>query len=134
MRLHYTLANDLTKLHDELIAAIPSLAPVPMDDPPFPGALRPVMTVEGSGDNVWLTVPDDTDVAAVDAVIAAHDPTPPAPAPTQAEQVDQIVAAGKEALAAAPIETDEGRALAAIFAGALDGLGATFGTSQGDQP
>jgi hypothetical protein len=68
--LTYTLPNDLSQLHDELLAAVPALRPAPGPD----GALVPVMTVLGQGDVVRLIVPDGTDTAAVDAVVAAHVP------------------------------------------------------------
>jgi hypothetical protein len=65
--LHYVKKNDLSQLHDELIAAIPSLAPTPKG---------PVMAVEGLGDDIYLTVPDGTDEQAVAAVVDAHVPSP----------------------------------------------------------
>lgn len=135
MRLHYSIPNDLSKLHDELIAAVPALRPIPDSEPNpvTPNALRAVMTIEGLGDDVWLTVPDGLsaeDEAAIAAVVAAHDPVPEPTAPTQAEQVDVLVASGKAALEAAA-SLDE---VKAVFAGALDGLGAIYGTAPGEQP
>jgi len=67
--LHYQMPNNLSLLHDQIMAGIPALAPVRDDE----GIGTPVMTVEGDGSNVWLTVPDDTDEAAVQTVIDAHD-------------------------------------------------------------
>lgn len=55
--LTYTLPNDLSQLHDQLIAA--GLAPE---------------RAEGLGDGVALTYPDGTDEPAVAAVVAAHVP------------------------------------------------------------
>ena len=75
-RLHFQAPNNLGLLHDELMAAIPSLAPQPIagetmgDGSP---KMAPAMTMEGSNDDVWLGVPDDADEAAIAAVIAAHD-------------------------------------------------------------
>ncbi len=53
----YTKANLLSRLHDELVAV----------------GIHPAH-VEGKGDDIWLTVEDSQDTAAVDAVMAAHDP------------------------------------------------------------
>jgi hypothetical protein len=75
-RLHFQTSNNLSLLHDEIMAAIPALAQkaVPGELSPDGGPLyEPVMTVEGRDDDIWLTVPDDTDEAAVATVIAAHD-------------------------------------------------------------
>ena len=71
-RLHYAKAHTLNLLHDEIITAIPALAPI-RDDA---GDGTPVMTaVEGKGTDIWLTVPDDADEAAIQAVVDAHDAT-----------------------------------------------------------
>lgn len=69
MRLTYKLRN-VNKLHDELIAA----------------GIHPDL-VESLGDDVWLTVADDVDVGAIDAVVAAHDPTPREMPPSIEERV-----------------------------------------------
>ena len=53
-RLHYIRPNNLSLLHDELLAAIPVLAPVLNEA----GEREPVMWVEGKGDDIWLTVPN----------------------------------------------------------------------------
>ena len=59
MRLEYTVPHQLNALHDELIAA--GIHPTYIgDDPDDP-------------DGVVIEVPDDTDRAAVDAVVNAHD-------------------------------------------------------------
>lgn len=67
MKEHYIGVNT-NKLHDELISAdiIPLL-------------------VESKDNDVWITFVDDTDMAAVQTVIDAHDPTP-APQPPTAEE------------------------------------------------
>ena len=41
-------------------------------------AHSPIITVEGKGDDLWLTVPDDADEAAISSVVAAHDRAQPA--------------------------------------------------------
>lgn len=79
MRLTYTRPNDLSKLHDELLAAIPSLRPVGM---------TPRMIVEGAGEDIYLTVPSDADVSAIYAVVQAHDPTPRPQPPTLEERLE----------------------------------------------
>lgn len=66
--LQFTKVNDLSQLHDELLAAIPALRPVNS---------APVMSVEGLGNSITLTVPDNTDAAAVQAVVTAHNPAVP---------------------------------------------------------
>ncbi len=69
MRLRYTRAVHIYKLHDELLRAVPELRPLDSE--------QAVMTVEGTGSEVTLTVPDGVSVSAIESVIAAHDPTPP---------------------------------------------------------
>lgn len=73
--LTYQKGCRLGKLQDELLAAIPALRAVrlhPADDAP-----TAVMTVSGDTQTLTLQVPDATDTAAVDAVVAAHDPATP---------------------------------------------------------
>lgn len=76
-RIHFKIPNKLSQLHDEILAAIPALrsVPNPRGDIGPDGNIykEPVMThVEGSGDDVWLTVPDTADEVAIRAVINAH--------------------------------------------------------------
>lgn len=76
--LRFNKPNNLSLLHDELIAAIPALSPQPIPGETSPDGqelMGPVMTVEGLGDDIWLGVPDEMDEAAIAAVIAAHDGT-----------------------------------------------------------
>lgn len=62
------------------LEALPFLAPVPSTA--MPGMLEAVFTIGRAPDGaVMLVVPDTADEAAIDAVIAAHDPTPPPPIP-----------------------------------------------------
>lgn len=78
----------LSKLHDELLAAIPQLQPVEVD-----GERWAVVAVGGDGQTLTLRVPDSADEAAIRAVVEAHDPTPPAPPPDpQAELAAAIEA------------------------------------------
>jgi hypothetical protein len=67
--LTFVRPHDLGKLHDELLAA-----GVPL---PLVNGCTPV---QGRGDEIMLTVPDDADEQLIAAVVAAHDPAP-APAP-----------------------------------------------------
>lgn len=69
-RLHYQIPHNLSVLHDELLAAIPALAPRVSAT----GNREPILGVEGDDANVWLTVPDDTDEAAISEVVQSHDP------------------------------------------------------------
>ncbi len=78
-RLHFQKTNDLSQLHDELLRALPALRPIggPADAPSLgrgPAATATI-AVEGKGDDIWLTVPDDADDAAIASVVAAHDHT-----------------------------------------------------------
>jgi hypothetical protein len=82
-RLHYLKAHNLSKLHDELLAAFPSLAV----------EKNPILGVEGLGDEIWLTVPDAADEAAIAAVVARHDPTPRVQAPSLTDQIAALQAA-----------------------------------------
>jgi hypothetical protein len=70
--LTFDRPNLLSKLHDELLAAVPAVRPVTGPD----GTLVAVMRVEGDGNLIRLTVPDAADETAITAVVAAHDPTP----------------------------------------------------------
>lgn len=67
-----------TKLHDELIkAGYPPLI-VENDRPE---------NQEGAASNTWLTYPGNADEVAIQAVIAAHDPTPLPQIPTTEERL-----------------------------------------------
>jgi len=79
-RLHYELKNTLIRLHEELLEAIPALRPIAVASPRaiLGDDLRReavMVPVEGDADNVWLTVPDDADEAAIERVVAAHKPS-----------------------------------------------------------
>lgn len=82
-RLKYTVPHNPISLEDELIAAIPSLAPVVVSGEKLPGVNGPlkqaVMVVYSSGNDVFITVPDETDESAVAAVVQAHTNPPPPP-------------------------------------------------------
>jgi hypothetical protein len=68
MVLTYSQPHNLSQLHDELLAAIPSLAPLD-------GVPR--LRVEGIRDNpdgISLAVPSDAETTAIDAAVAAHVP------------------------------------------------------------
>ncbi len=80
--LTYVWPHDLARLHDELLAAGIAL---PLVDGCSP--------VQGRGDDIWITVPDDTDDAAIAAVVAAHDPTPAPESDADAELAAAIEAA-----------------------------------------
>lgn len=128
--LIYTHPYDLSKLADELIAAIPSVRPVVGPD----GKMWGVMTVAGLPDGVVeIIVPEDVDEKAIAAVIAAHDPTPkivPAPGPTQPEQLSAFIAAMAPALGSA---TTLGE-LKTVFGATLAGLNDIYGTKSTIDP
>lgn len=69
MNLTYQRKHRLGKIHDELLAAIPALRPA--------GGQDALLLVSGDGETLKLVVPDSADRAAIDAVVAAHDPTTP---------------------------------------------------------
>lgn len=68
------LPHHLSKLHDELLASVPSVRPVGTGE-----NRRAVMTISGDGTDLVLQVPDGADEAAIRTVVAAHDSTPLAP-------------------------------------------------------
>ena len=93
-RLPFKKTTNLSLLHDELLAAMPDLRPVPNLEGRVNALtgeveLEPVMTVEGNDTNIWLTVPGNTDEAAVANVVAAHDPITK-PADPKAERQARI--------------------------------------------
>ena len=90
--LHFQLENDLSLLHDELLAAVPSLRPVQCGfvDPVTRGpTLEPVMRMEGLAGEVWLVVPDDAEEAAIELVVRAHNPALSQPDPSR-QRLDRI--------------------------------------------
>lgn len=114
-RLHFIKPNDLSRLHDGLLITIPALRPVAVIGRvewsldglavarwfdgtgslnPGKPELRPVITVEGLADNIWLTVPDNANEAEIAAVVAAHDPAtlPATPAQASAARIAEILA------------------------------------------
>lgn len=66
-RLTFTRPHRLSELADQLDAQLP--------------ALIGRAIVEGDGQELSITLPDDADANAVIAIVAAHVPTSPAPAP-----------------------------------------------------
>ena len=77
--LTYELPNNLNLLHDELLAALPDLQPIPSpsaelatDGNPI---YVPVIRVQGTETSVMITVPNGTSRAPIDAVVNAHDHT-----------------------------------------------------------
>ena len=70
--LTYTIPHNLSRLHRELLTACSELRPVQLEGAEF---LESVMGVEGTDTTVRLTVPDDADESAIQAVIDAHDST-----------------------------------------------------------
>ncbi len=96
-RLHFQKPNDLSRLHDELLRVLPALRPTggPADAPSLERsrAAAAVIAVEGKGDDIWLTVPDDADDAAIASVVAAHDNTQPGlnPRRDRRNRIDELV-------------------------------------------
>jgi hypothetical protein len=88
--LHFTKANNLSALHDQLLAALPDLRPTFNSR----GEREAVIRVEGLGDHIWLTAPDSADIAAITAIVQAHDPTtlPPIPPTPSSQRVAELLA------------------------------------------
>ncbi len=70
-QLHFNRPNNLSLLHDELLEAMPSLR----SDSTLGLHQEPIMRVEGLDNELWLTVPDEADEAAIQAIVQAHDHT-----------------------------------------------------------
>ncbi len=78
--LNFTMHNRLSKLHDELLAAISAVRPVQadpivlIDGTPMKEPVMIVQGLSGEASDCWvrLTVPDDADESAIQAVIDAH--------------------------------------------------------------
>ena len=109
--LHFAIPNNLSVLHDELLAAFPSLTPVRLlsqvpDDTDDADGLVPVMRVEGDSRNVWLTVPDGADESAIQAIVDAHDASA-----TQRDLKAEARATGATKLKALGLTDDEIAAL-----------------------
>ena len=83
-RLHFPIPSNLSLLHEEILDAIPTVAPVMNVTN---GQLEAVMRVEGNDNNVWLTVPDDVDEAAIAVVVQAHDATRKQQDPRRGRQI-----------------------------------------------
>lgn len=68
MRIHYVVSNNLSQLHDELLANCSSIRPI--DE-------QPTIQLEGNSTNVWITLPDDLSLDTlqqIDAIVTAHTP------------------------------------------------------------
>jgi hypothetical protein len=85
--LSITRPHRLSKLSDELLAAVPSLRPVAGVD----GVNVARAVVSGDGRILQLQLPDDADEQAIRAVVDAHDATTPGTA-----EVAVTLAAGNE--------------------------------------
>lgn len=71
MRLTYQRPHKPMLLMDELLAAFPAWR----GDSVGVGFRNPRLRVSSRDDTVWLDVPEDADLAAVNAVVMAHDAT-----------------------------------------------------------
>ena len=100
-RLNFTKLNNLSLLHDELLAAIPALRPVPNGQGRIDSdgniALEAVMGVEGTDNELWLTVPDTADEAAISTVVQAHDSTVVVSSPRdqRRQRIQELLAVGR---------------------------------------
>ena len=73
-RLYFSCTNDLDQFHDELRAAVPALENVHVDGRGIRISEVEDLRVEGSGNDVWVTVVDDADETAIRQVVDAHTP------------------------------------------------------------
>ena len=92
--LTYSKPHDLGGLQDELIAQVPSLRPVD-----GPRGKEAVFSLSGGVTNaITLDVPSASNTAAIDAVVAAHDPAPYAASRQAAAQAAQTATANEGTL------------------------------------
>ncbi len=73
-------ALNLSQLQDEIMLAMPTLAPVALADFKTPvgrPATTTPMRMQGTAKRAVMLVPDDTDEAAIQGVVDAHVPAPP---------------------------------------------------------
>lgn len=83
------------KLMDELLTALPDLRVVSTKEAPADPKLR----IFSKGRETWIEVPDDVEESAVEAVLAAHNPTPPQPPVTARQRLLEALA-GANSIAA----------------------------------
>lgn len=113
-RLVATTPHYLHRLVEELYA-LPALAPRYLD--PTDKLPTAVCWVESDGGTVTITYPDDAAEADIQAVLAAHDPTPPAaaPSPPEALLTEIDTASRKPGIDAATALQEVRKALANYF-------------------
>jgi len=68
---------NVNQLHDELLAAFPEWRGTPQPDGSFKD---PLLKVESSSEEIFLTIPEEAGEASVQQVVAAHLPAPARPA------------------------------------------------------
>ena len=88
MKREYLKPNDPARLMDEIVVAVPASKRVRVNARGENEALPDNLRVSGRGDRIIVEFADDIDPAAIDAVVAAHDPTAPKP-PSAAEGASQ---------------------------------------------
>lgn len=66
--LQYNKVHNLSKLHDEILTAIPTLKAEPGG--------RAIIHLEGKDNDIWITVPDETNEQTIQMVVDTHNPTP----------------------------------------------------------
>ena len=115
-RLQYTKANNLSWLHDQLLAAIPALGPVLNAR----GELEAVMVVEGKGTDIWLTVPDAADEAAIADVVRVHDASAQRPLSATEKEKNKRIADAAAELTAEIDKAFLARSTAAVKVGLTD--------------
>ena len=64
----------VSQLHDELLTKFPAWRGTPQPNGTF---VNPLLRVEHTDQEIRLTVPEDTDETAVQAVVKTHKPKPP---------------------------------------------------------
>ena len=71
--LEATATVNATQLYDEIVTAVPALAPTPTGPD---GKLEAKFIVEQTPEKLLIHVPDEVDLSAVQAVLDAHNPQP----------------------------------------------------------
>ena len=65
--------HELSPLHDEILAALPGLRPVPSGRiVDLEIEYVPVMGVSGTDAMIWIEVPNGTEIKPVEAIVRAH--------------------------------------------------------------
>lgn len=96
MKREYTVPNDLSRLMDEILVAVPISRRVRTRDDGTNEALLDHLRVSGLGERIIVEFADDIDAAMVDAVVAQHDPNTPRPPTPREAAVQRLLTAAAQ--------------------------------------